>query len=485
MYSYLLSLAVLVPAFTGVLMGVFRSRRSRNILFAEALTAALVCVIAAACTGSGLAAAVDMGLFSFRFGADTVSHLFAVLFAALFLCAGVFSLEYNKEDACQPRFNGFFLLTLSAMLALSYSQNLFTFYFCYECMTLCSMPLVFHAGTQESMAAALKYLGYSLFGAALVLFGFFYAGRYCDTTSFVQGGSFNLYGMTHLPLALTAAFCLMLGFACKAGMVPLHQWLPVAHPVAPAPASAILSACITKAGVLGILRCAYYVFGSQVLRGSWVQTVMTALALVTVFTGSMLAYKERLLKRRLAWSTVSQVSYVLYGLFQFSPAGFAGGILQAVFHAVSKTALFLCAGAVIHQSGKTKVYELTGLGKRMPVVFGSFAFASLSLVGIPPFAGFVSKWSLATGGMQALGAAGIAGAAVLLVSAILTAGYLFPIITHGCTEEGGFDKPLEPGWRMLVPLVVLALSLLALGIVTQPLARLAAAAAEISQEVLS
>ena len=486
MYSYLLLLAVLLPALAGSSMGLLKASHSRNILFVEVMGLTLVCAVGCAVLNNGMAGAVDMGLFAFRLGADRISHLFAVLFAALFLLAGVFSLEYNLHDRNQGRFNAFFLLTLAAMMGLSYSQNLFTFYFFYECMTLLSMPLVFHEGTKESMDAALKYLGYSLFGAALVLFGFFYAGQFCESTNFMEGGSFNAAGQAHIPMALAAAFCLMLGFACKAGMVPLHQWLPVAHPVAPAPASAVLSGCITKAGVLGILRCAYFVFGADVLRGTWVQSALTVLALITVFTGSMLAYRERLLKRRLAWSTVSQVSYVLFGLFQFTPVGFAGALLQAVFHAVSKTALFLFAGAVIHQSRKTRVDELTGLGKKMPVVYGCFAFASLSLVGIPPFAGFVSKWNLAVGGLSALGTLGVVGAAVLLISAILTAGYLFPLIILGCTEDGSFDRSLEPGWKMLVPLLVLALALLALGICTAPLGSVVRRAAEsLFQEVIS
>lgn len=485
MYSILVLLAVLLPVVSGICMGLIRTAHSRNILFVEALGVTLACTAIAAALGTGMAGAVDMGVFAFRLGADPISHLFAILFALLFLCAGVFSLEYNLHDKNQGRFNAFFLLTLGAMMGLSYSQNLFTFYLFYECMTLMSMPLVFHEGTRESMKAALQYLGYSLFGAALVLFGFFYAGQFCENTNFIAGGSFSAAGQAHLPMALAAAFCLMLGFACKAGMVPLQQWLPVAHPVAPAPASAVLSACITKAGVLGILRSACYVFGADVLRGTWVQTAMTVLALITVFSGSMLAYRERLLKRRLAWSTVSQVSYVLYGLFQFSAAGFAGALLQAVFHAVSKTALFLFAGAVIHQSGKTRVNELTGLGKRMPVVYGCFAFASLSLVGIPPFAGFVSKWKLAVGGLETFGPMGVAGAAILLISAILTAGYLFPILIHGCTEDGDFDRPLEPGWKMRLPLLVLALALLGLGLFTAPLSGVADAAASIFQEVIS
>lgn len=468
MFHYLIFLAILLPVMGGLVIAALPKRESHKYLFVEVLAATLLCTVVVAFTDSGLAGVLDLGPFAFRFGGDRLGQFFAILFSVLFLLAGIFSLEYNEHDKKQNRFNIFFLLTLGAMIGLSYAQNLFTYYFFYECMTLLSMPLVFHEGNEDSMKAAVKYLGYSLFGAALVLFGFFFAGKYCDTTNFIAGGSFNAYGAEHVGVALLAAFCLLLGFGCKAGMLPLHQWLPVAHPVAPAPASAVLSAGITKAGVLGIIRGAYYVFGADVLRGTWVQEALVILALITIFTGSMLAYRERLLKRRLAWSSVSQVSYVLYGLFLFQPAAYSGAMMQVLFHGLCKTALFLTAGAVIHQTGKTMVYELSGLGRKMPVTFGCFALASLSLVGIPPFAGFVSKWNLATGGISALGVTGVIGAAVLLLSALLTAGYLFPITIHAYADEGGWEGELEPGKRMLVPFAVLAISLLVLGIFTGP-----------------
>lgn len=468
MFHYLVFLAILIPFLGGVLLAVLPKNESRKYLFVEVLAVTFLAVIAVALTGSGLAGVLDLGPFAFRFGADRLGQFFAILFALLFLLSGIFSLEYNEHDSKQNRFNVFFLLTLGSMIGLSYSQNLFTFYFFYECMTLLSMPLVFHEGTEVSMKAALTYLGYSLFGAALVLFGFFFAGQYCDTTDFLAGGSFNAFGAEHMGMALIAAFCLLLGFACKAGMLPLHHWLPVAHPVAPAPASAVLSAAITKAGVLGVIRGAYFIFGTDMLRGTWVQEVLVILALLTIFAGSMLAYREKLLKRRLAWSSVSQVSYVLYGLFLFDPTGYSGALMQVLFHGICKTVLFLTAGAIIHQTGKTKVYELSGLGRKMPLTFGCFALASLSLVGIPPFAGFVSKWDLATGGIEALGTLGVIGAAVLLLSALLTAGYLFPITIHAYCDGEASGERLEPGRRMLVPMAILAISLLLLGIFTGP-----------------
>ena len=161
---------------------------------------------------------------------------------------------------------------------------------------------------------------------------------------------------------------MMVGFGAKAGMLPLQAWLPTAHPVAPAPASAVLSGLITKAGVMAIIRVTFYLFGAEFLKGSWAQTVLIVLALATVFAGSMLAYKEKVLKKRLAYSTVSQVSYVLFGLFLLNATGFAGALLQMVFHAVVKNLLFLSAGAIIYKTGKTDVRQLTGIGKEMPIV---------------------------------------------------------------------------------------------------------------------
>lgn len=470
----LIFLAILLPLAGGLAIALLPREKSRKILFIEVLGATALCALAVTLTDSGLAGVLELGPFAFRLGGDRLGRFFGLFFALLFLLAGVFSLEYNEHDKKQNRFDLFFLLTLGSLMGLSYAQNLFTYYLFYESMTLCSMPLVFHTGDEKAMKAAVRYLGYSLFGAALVLFGFFYAGKYCDTTDFLAGGSFNGFGAEHMTMALLAAFCLLLGFGCKAGMLPLHHWLPVAHPVAPAPASAVLSAAITKAGVLGVIRGAYYVFGADLLRGTWVQEALVWLALATVFTGSMLAYREKLLKRRLAWSTVSQVSYVLYGLFLFQPQAYSGAMMQVLFHGLCKTGLFLIAGAIIHKTGKTMVYELAGLGRKMPLTFLCFALCSLSLVGIPPFAGFVSKWSLAVGGISAMGITGAVGAAVLLVSALLTAGYLFPIAIHGFAEGGEWQESLEPGKRMLIPVAVLALSLLVLGLFTGPVEALCA-----------
>ena len=161
---------------------------------------------------------------------------------------------------------------------------------------------------------------------------------------------------------------MILGFGAKAGLFPLHAWLPTAHPVAPAPASAVLSGVITKAGVIAIIRVIYYQFGAAFLRGTWMQTALLCTALVTIFMGSSMAYREKILKKRLAFSTVSQVSYILFGLFLMNTTAMTGSLLHVLCHSVVKDGLFLGAGAIIYKTGKTDVRELTGIGKEMPVV---------------------------------------------------------------------------------------------------------------------
>ena len=364
------------------------------------------------------------------FRADEVSLLFAALTTLMWLVVGVYSLGYMAHEKNKKRYAFFYILVYFVLLGLDFSANLVTMYLFYELMTLSSMPLILHEMKEESISAAMKYLFYSVAGAFLALFGIFVLSQAAPSMDFVAGGS--MAGMENEGLVLSGVFMMLLGFGAKAGMFPLHAWLPIAHPVAPAPASAVLSGVITKSGVLAIIRTVFFVTGADMIRGSWVQKVWMVLALLTIVMGSMKAYDEKVLKKRLAYSTVSQVSYVLFGLATLHPVGIAGALLHVIFHSTAKDLLFMGAGSIIHQTGKTMVTELRGIGRKMPVTLGCFAFASLSLVGIPPFAGFFSKWYLANGSLSA-GMTGFSwsGPVVLLLSALLTAGYLFPVVVQG------------------------------------------------------
>lgn len=409
--------------------------------------------------------------------ADSLSVFFCAIVAVMYLLSGIFSLEYMKHEGSTGRFYAFFLITLGMLNGMGLSGNLMTLFLFFEALTLLSLPLVIHDMTKEAISATFKYLFYSIAGSSLALVGFFFVYNYGNTLEFTPGGVLDMTLLKGNESAmLIAAMLAVVGFGAKAGMFPLHGWLPAAHPVAPAPASAILSGVITKAGVLAIIRYIFHIVGADFLRGTWVQTTWMILALISIVMGSMLAYKEPMFKKRLAYSSISQVSYVLFGLFTLSETGVAGSLMQIMSHSIVKTCLFLTAGAFAYKTGGTSVSQLRGIGKRMPVTLFCFTLAAISLVGIPPTSGFVSKWYLATGAIAAdTGVFSWLGPAVILLSALLTAGYLLPVTISGFfpgrsvneDDDVGGDKPdhakSEVNLLMLAPMAVLAVLALIAG----------------------
>ena len=468
MKTLLLLLPVCLPLVFGIIWRVLR-------LKGQALRVASVGTIL---LGAGLAAAnalmpeageislrwTDMLTLSLR--VDGLSRIYLLLIAVIWPGVGLYATEYLEHDPHPDRFFLFYTLTQGVLHALAMSGNLVTFYMFYEAMTLLTVPLVLHNMDKEAVAAAIKYLIYSVIGASAALAGIFFVGSLGASGDFAAGalGAEQLAGKEGLAMGIFLA--MLMGFGVKAGMFPLHGWLPTAHPVAPAPASAVLSGVITKMGVLGVMRVLYSVAGLERLRGSWVQMTLLGLSLITILMGSLLAFKEKKLKKRLAYSSVSQVSYVLFGLFTMTDIGFVGAILHVIFHSLMKNTLFMGAGNIIHKTEKTWVHELDGMGRRMPWTYAFFTVASLGLVGIPPTGGFVSKWNLAEGAL----ATGIAGSWVgpvaLLISAILTAAYLFTIVIRGCFpgEEAEIGPRCEAGWRMLLPMFVYAALIVGLGL---------------------
>ena len=488
---------VLLPAAVPAAAGVFtllggrwiRCRRMKLWLVFAVLLAAMALTAAAALRPDGTFTIWRLTEhIVLEFKTDGVGRIFACLTAAVFLASGVYSFEYLKQEENENRFLGFYLLLLGVLLALDFAASLPAFYVCFELMTLASFPLVLHEMTREAVFAGLKYLFYSVAGAFAALFGILFLAHLWGDLSFRPGGIAGtavLGGERNLFLA--AVFLLILGFGTKAGMFPMHGWLPTAHPAAPAPASAVLSGIITKSGVLALIRVIYFVAGPASISGTWVQGAWIVLSLATVFMGSMLAYGERVMKKRLAYSTVSQVAYILFGLSLLHPVAFAGAMAQVVFHALAKTGLFLAAGAVIFKTGKRQAADYAGLGRRLPVTFACFGAGALTLVGIPPAGGFLSKWYLAQGALAApVGVASVLGPVILLVSALLTAGYLFPPVMRGFLpgndaagradgEENGAQAAGGDGRRggepllMTVPMVILFLLALFLGLFPGPL----------------
>ena len=391
--NLLFLLPVLVPVLFALAAWRAKAAKARHALCTAGLCANLLVTWAliALCPGQELTLWRITPTLSVCFHMDAIARLFLGLVSLVWLLVGVYSFEYMRHEENEEKFDLFFMLSLGVLMGLGMSANLVTLYMFYELMTLLTLPLVIHTRTREAVAAGIKYLIYSVFGASMALLGVFFVNRYGSTLSFTAGGALDAAKVSgHESLLLAILFLMIVGFGVKAGMFPLHAWLPTAHPVAPAPASAVLSGVITKAGVLGVVRVIYYIGGAEFLRGTWVQYAFMALSLITVVMGSTLALLEHQLKKRLAYSTVSQVSYVLFGLSTMTEAGFVGALLHVVFHSLIKNCLFLSAGSIIEQTGENDVRKMYALGRRMPVVMWCYTIASAALIGIPPACGFVS-----------------------------------------------------------------------------------------------
>ena len=477
MQTVLIITAIWLPVFIGVYLAVFKPKeRKERIIFT------LLALFLEAGVVTALCCFKEASLYLFAMTEklvvylemDGVSKVFLLIAAWGYLIAGIFSVRYMDHEEKEGSFSenfyySFYLFSLTALVGMALSANLITLYLFFEMLTLLSMPLVLFERTKESVAAAMKYLFYSIGGAFLALGAIFVLSAYSRSSIFIAGGNLSSGAAAgHETLLLIMIFLGVIGFGAKAGLYPLHAWLPTAHPVAPAPASAVLSGIIAKAGVLAIIRMIFYTAGASFIRGTWVQYVLLSVSLLTIFMGSMMAYREKLYKKRLAYSSISQIAYALFGFFLLTNGGFVGGLMQVVFHAIVKICLFLTAGSLIYNTGLKSVDEYRGLGRFLPVTFGCLTLASLSLIGIPPFGGFVSKWYLAEGALHSgIRVFSWLGPVILLISALLTAGYLLPISISAFFPGKDFKaekKYKEGGLFMLIPLIVLAAAALVSGL---------------------
>ena len=409
------------------------------------------------------------------FRAVAFGLLFALGASLLWVAASFYSVGYMRalEEHAQTRYFTCFALALSATMGVAFSANLFTLFLFYEALTLATYPLVAHKETAEAKAGARKYVIY-LLGAAKVMLipAIILTYNLAGTLEFRSGGVFPDSRLAERPTLLYVVFALFLfGFA-KNAVMPLHSWLPAAM-VAPTPVSALLHAvAVVKTGVFSTLRVVLFVFGPSAMRELGADKLALVFASVTIVVASLLALRQENLKARLAFSTISQLSYIVLGAALLAPAGVLGGIAHITNHAISKITLFFCAGSIYVSAHKTEVSETAGLAKQMPWTMAAFTIASLSLVGIPPFSGFVSKWYLAIGSLERGNPWLLA---VLLASSLLTAAYLGPIVYKAYFEEAkdeGHHEIREVPW-IVVPLVLTALASLLLGIYPDPVLALA------------
>jgi multicomponent Na+:H+ antiporter subunit D len=401
--------------------------------------------------------------------ADGLSVLFASLSTVLWLVTTVYAVGYLEGAPHRSRFFAFFNLCVSATMGVALAGNLLTFLVFYEILTLAAFPLVVHRGTEAAHRGGRTYLAHALPGGIAVLVGVAWLAALGESREFVPGGFLSAAASEHRG-QLTAIFALLVGgFGVKAGLVPLHRWLPAAM-VAPAPVSALLHAvAVVKAGAFGIVRVVYEVYGAGLASRLGVLAPLAAWAAVTIIYGSVRALAQGDLKRRLAYSTVSQVSVITLGAAIAGPVAAVGGLVHLVHQGVMKITLFFCAGNFAEALGIHRIADLRGVGRRMPLTAAAFTIAALGMIGVPPLAGFVTKWYLSLGGIAA-GEPWVLW--VLAASTLLNAAYFLPIVVSiwlgGPAEEPAVEhhRPrLEAHWMLLVPTLVTGLLVVLAGLV--------------------
>jgi multicomponent Na+:H+ antiporter subunit D len=399
---------------------------------------------------------------------DALSLLFVTLSAVLWFVTTLYAVGYLERSPDRSRFFGVFSLCVSATTGIAMAGNLVTFLIYYEGLTLSTYPLVVHRGTERSLRAGRVYLTYTLTGGMLLFLGIVWLQSLVGPVEFRERGVLAEHAITH-GFELRLIFVMLVaGLGVKAALVPLHGWLPQAM-VAPAPVSALLHAvAVVKAGAFGIVRVIYDVYGVELAAGLGVLEPLAALAAVTILYGSLRAMFQDDLKRRLAYSTVSQVSYIVLGAAMFGPLATLGGLVHLVHQGLMKITLFFCAGNYAETLGVHKISELDGVGRRMPGTTAAFTVGALGMIGVPPLAGFFSKWFLGLGALEA-GRGDLV--LVLLASSLLNALYFLPILHAAWFREQRHPWPaehargrLETHWMLLAPPLVTAALVVAAGV---------------------
>jgi len=402
--------------------------------------------------------------------ADPLSALFATLSSALWLLTTIYAVGYLEGSPNRSHFFGYFSLCVTVTIGIAMAGNLITFLLFYEMLTLATYPLIVHRGTPQALEAGRHYLVYAFGGGGVFLFAVIWLHTLAGPADFTAGGLAPRLLQEQAPALRAIFFLLIFGVGVKAALVPLHGWLPQAM-IAPAPVSTLLHAvAVVKAGAFGITRVVLDVYGVKGMLQLGLLPWLTLISSVTVLWGSLKALQQDNLKRRLAYSTVSQVSYISLGIsLADHPLALTGGLVHLIHQGLMKGTLFFCAGNIAETLGIHRISEMAGVGRRLPLTMAAFTVGALGMIGIPPTAGFVSKWYLCLGGIDARNWWVLW---IMIVSSLLNAAYFLPIVITAWfgerkgpwPEEKRFGS-LETHWMLLVPTLITALSVLLAGIV--------------------
>jgi len=465
-----LILCALIGPFVAASLSLLGPRRLAEAWqYGAALVSLLACVVLASTVLDG--GQPSLKLVSLMPGLDLALRIdalgitFATLASTLWLAAALYSSGYVRAENMEhrPRYFACFAASIGAALGVAFSANLLTFLLFYELLTLMTYPLVAHKQSPKAIAAGRRYLCFALSAGMVLLVAIAWTWHTAGTLDFAGGGI--LAGRVTVAEA-AVLFCLfMTGCGVKAAIMPLHSWLPAAM-VAPSPVSALLHAvAVVKAGVFGCIRIIGFVVGPELLADMSAAAVVTALCGVTIIVGSLLALRQDQLKRRLAYSTIVQLSFIVLGAMLMTPLAMTGSVLHLVNHGLSKITLFLCAGAIIATNHVERISQMKGLAHRMPWTFGAFTVASLGLIGVPALCGFVSKFYLIRGAWQS---GELVYMVILLLASVFTAAYLLPVLYTAYFENPDDEHAahgVEARRSMVVPLLATATFVFVFGVV--------------------
>ncbi|MBE5799742.1 MAG: proton-conducting membrane transporter [Clostridiales bacterium] len=485
----MLCLAVFLPIIAGLAMLIFppktRAYREWAVECVTLFTSFIVLLCLAEPSESPSVAFMLMKDMPIAFVIDGLGGVFTALVAFLWPLAVLYGFEYMEHEGGENHFFALYTITYGVTLGISTSANIMTMYIFYEFLTLCTLPLVMHGTSRESVKAGHQYMIYSFFGAAIGFVGVMIIVAFGNGGAFTMGGVLSEAFADKHPLLLRLGYLsAFAGFGVKAAVFPMHAWLPKAS-VAPTPVTALLHAvAVVKSGVFAIMRVTFFSFGAHLLRGTWAQHIAMLLAVMTIVYGSTMAVREHHFKRRLAYSTISNLSYIVLAACLMTAEGLIAALAHMIFHALMKITLFFCAGAVLVKTHKTQIESLRGFVNVMPFTVGVYTVAALALMGTPLLPGFVSKWMIGSAAVTGGYFMGYIGVAAILISAVLTAIYLmsvaFFMIFRPLEDTTGISvgRNYDPTWKMKLPLTILTIAIVLCGIFSNNIvAKLAAVAA--------
>ena len=409
-------------------------------------------------------------VLSIGFEHDGIAKVFILIVSILWPLATIYATEYMEHETNQASFFRYYLIAYGISIGIAFSRNLISMYLFYELLTFSTLPLVMHRlDEKESLYAGKIYLIVSILGASIALMGIVIFAVNVGEIEFEYGGIINSTFLLNNDALKISYILMFLGFGVKAAIIPFTFWLPTCG-VAPTPVSALLHAvAVVKAGVFAIMRATYYSYGTEFLKNTYAQNVALIIAIITILYGSIMALKEKNIKRRLAYSTASNLSYILFVVALMNETAYAAGLVHMIFHAIVKINLFFAAGSMMIYANAKKVDEVQGIAKRMPITMFSFLIASLALIGIPLTCGFISKYALISSAIIEGTIKSYIGIAAIIISSILTLIYLFTIIIPAYLPHKDFDlKKIvdvkEAGIRIKLVMILITFLIIYFGV---------------------